>query len=90
MIDRFDGLAKRTGACLVPSCGYDSIPSDLGTLYAVSAVRSLVGATAPPAVDSVTVYQVHHAAARTQARPLTRGRPGWPAAGSAAVRCRRG
>jgi short subunit dehydrogenase-like uncharacterized protein len=31
-IDRCDALARETGARLVHSCGYDSIPSDLGTL----------------------------------------------------------
>ncbi|MDX5310001.1 MAG: saccharopine dehydrogenase NADP-binding domain-containing protein, partial [Rhodococcus sp. (in: high G+C Gram-positive bacteria)] len=29
-IDRFDDLARRTGARIVHSCGFDSIPSDLG------------------------------------------------------------
>ena len=31
-IDRFDGLARDSGARIVHSCGYDSIPSDLGVL----------------------------------------------------------
>ena len=31
-IDRTDAVAKETGARIVHSCGYDSIPSDLGTL----------------------------------------------------------
>ncbi|MEE2032999.1 saccharopine dehydrogenase family protein [Rhodococcus chondri] len=29
-IDRFDDIARRTGARIVHSCGFDSIPSDLG------------------------------------------------------------
>ncbi|NGP05231.1 enoyl-ACP reductase [Rhodococcus sp. 14C212] len=29
-IDRFDDVARRTGARIVHSCGFDSIPSDLG------------------------------------------------------------
>lgn len=33
MIDRYDALAKRTGARIVPCCGYDSIPSDLGVYF---------------------------------------------------------
>lgn len=31
-IDRVDGIARGTGARIVHSCGYDSIPSDLGVL----------------------------------------------------------
>jgi short subunit dehydrogenase-like uncharacterized protein len=31
-IDRFDAVARGSGARIVHSCGYDSIPSDLGTL----------------------------------------------------------
>ncbi|WP_252446489.1 saccharopine dehydrogenase NADP-binding domain-containing protein [Pseudonocardia humida] len=31
-IDEFDALARTTGARIVHSCGYDSIPSDLATL----------------------------------------------------------
>ncbi|KAI6243339.1 Sacchrp-dh-NADP domain-containing protein [Aphelenchoides fujianensis] len=29
----FDAEAKRTGACVVPGCGWDSIPCDLGVLF---------------------------------------------------------
>lgn len=32
VIDRYDALARETGARLVHSCGYDSIPSDLSAL----------------------------------------------------------
>lgn len=31
-IDRFDAVARETGARIVHSCGYDSVPSDLATL----------------------------------------------------------
>jgi short subunit dehydrogenase-like uncharacterized protein len=31
-IDRFDGVARESGARIVHSCGYDSIPSDLAVL----------------------------------------------------------
>jgi short subunit dehydrogenase-like uncharacterized protein len=31
-IDRFDAIAKKSGARIVHSCGFDSIPSDLGVL----------------------------------------------------------
>lgn len=33
MIERYEPLARQTGARLVPCCGYDSIPSDLGVYY---------------------------------------------------------
>ena len=31
-IDRFDAVARESGARIVHSCGYDSIPSDLAVL----------------------------------------------------------
>jgi short subunit dehydrogenase-like uncharacterized protein len=39
-IDRTDAVAKDTGARLVHSCGYDSIPSDLGTLLVAERARA--------------------------------------------------
>ena len=33
MIDQHQAAAERTGARIVHTCGFDSIPSDLGTLY---------------------------------------------------------
>ena len=33
MIDRYDGAAKASGARIVLSCGFDSIPFDLGVYY---------------------------------------------------------
>jgi short subunit dehydrogenase-like uncharacterized protein len=39
VIDNFDAAAKRTGARIVVSCGFDSIPSDLGVLALYDAVR---------------------------------------------------
>jgi short subunit dehydrogenase-like uncharacterized protein len=33
MIDRYDGVAKKSGARIVLSCGFDSIPFDLGVLF---------------------------------------------------------
>lgn len=44
-IDRFDAEAKRTGARIVPSCGFDSIPSDLGVLLLHRALGKLSRAT---------------------------------------------
>jgi len=39
-IERFDGVARESGARIVHSCGYDSIPSDLGVLL----LRAAAGA----------------------------------------------
>jgi short subunit dehydrogenase-like uncharacterized protein len=33
MIDRYEGLARQSGARIVHSCGFDSIPSDLGVRH---------------------------------------------------------
>jgi short subunit dehydrogenase-like uncharacterized protein len=33
MIARYEPLAKQTGARIVPCCGYDSIPSDMGVYF---------------------------------------------------------
>src|ERR1700691_4311633 len=38
-IDQFDVLAKESGARVVHSCGFDSIPSDLGVLLLHEAVK---------------------------------------------------
>ena len=39
MMDQHDQAAKKTGALIVPMCGFDSIPSDLGTLFAIQECR---------------------------------------------------
>ena len=39
-IDRFDEVAKRSGARIVHACGFDSIPSDLGVLAAAEQARA--------------------------------------------------
>ncbi|MFT4263419.1 MAG: saccharopine dehydrogenase NADP-binding domain-containing protein [Nocardioides sp.] len=45
----YDGVARGTGARLVHACGFDSIPHDLGVLFAVSAL----GADGPVAARGV-------------------------------------
>jgi short subunit dehydrogenase-like uncharacterized protein len=40
MIDRYDSKARAQGAFIVPSCGFDSVPSDLLTLVCVQALRA--------------------------------------------------
>lgn len=43
MIDRYEARARETGARLVPTCGFDSIPSDLGTLLLQEAIHERTG-----------------------------------------------
>eukprot|EP00450_Noctiluca_scintillans_P040323 CAMPEP_0194480348 /NCGR_PEP_ID=MMETSP0253-20130528/3175_1 /TAXON_ID=2966 /ORGANISM="Noctiluca scintillans" /LENGTH=409 /DNA_ID=CAMNT_0039319717 /DNA_START=48 /DNA_END=1277 /DNA_ORIENTATION=+ len=43
MLDRYNHVAQASGALIVPMSGYDSIPSDLGVLFAVRAVRERFG-----------------------------------------------
>lgn len=44
-IDRFDALAKKTGARIVHACGFDSIPSDLGVFLMHEAAGGPLGET---------------------------------------------
>ncbi len=39
VIERLDALARQTGARIVPFCGFDSVPSDLGAYMMVQALR---------------------------------------------------
>lgn len=39
MIDRYHEVAIKSHARIIPACGFDSIPSDLGTLMLVQALR---------------------------------------------------
>lgn len=57
LLDRFGDRAKANGALIVNHCGFDSLPSDLGALFAVNALRSRVGDTALH-IDSLVNYQV--------------------------------
>ncbi len=47
MIDRYDGAAKASGARIVFSCGFDSIPFDLGVQFLQKHVTAETGAAAP-------------------------------------------
>jgi short subunit dehydrogenase-like uncharacterized protein len=44
VIDRHHARAARDGTKIVPFCGFDSIPSDLGTLLVVRAIEAAYGA----------------------------------------------
>lgn len=52
MIDRYDATAKASGARIVHACGFDSIPSDLGTMLVQEAFKGRFGRYA----DKVTAY----------------------------------
>jgi short subunit dehydrogenase-like uncharacterized protein len=65
-MDRFGDRARASGSCIVNFCGYDSIPSDLGTFVAVNALRRKLGYAGgggedgfahPPAIRDVVAYQ---------------------------------
>ncbi|GJJ08506.1 hypothetical protein Clacol_002724 [Clathrus columnatus] len=43
MIDKYDFLAHKTGAIILPSCGYDSIPSDLSVYLSVKSLKQKLG-----------------------------------------------
>eukprot|EP00928_Gymnodinium_smaydae_P032389 TRINITY_DN23476_c0_g2_i1.p1 TRINITY_DN23476_c0_g2~~TRINITY_DN23476_c0_g2_i1.p1 ORF type:complete len:427 (-),score=51.36 TRINITY_DN23476_c0_g2_i1:43-1275(-) len=43
LLDRYHDSAEEKGVFIVPMSGYDSIPSDLGALFAVKHVRKLFG-----------------------------------------------
>ncbi len=45
MIDLYEPRAKETGARIVPSCGFDSIPSDMGVWYLQQRARERLGQT---------------------------------------------
>lgn len=43
MRERYNGLAKKTGARIVNSCGFESIPPDLTVLMALNALKKRIG-----------------------------------------------
>ncbi len=47
MIEQFDAKARETGARIVHSCGFDSIPFDLGVLFLQNAAQAEFGRPAP-------------------------------------------
>jgi len=44
MIEKYDGMAKDSGARIVHSCGFDSIPSDMGVFFLQAEARNRFGA----------------------------------------------
>jgi len=47
MLDAHEERARDSGARIVPSCGVDSIPSDLGVLFLQHEMHSRYGAPSP-------------------------------------------
>lgn len=47
MIERYQELARKTGARIVHSCGFDSIPSDMGVWHLQQASLAQTGAVCP-------------------------------------------
>ncbi len=43
MIEKYEGIAKKSGARIVFSCGFDSIPFDLGVLHLQNHARKTLG-----------------------------------------------
>lgn len=73
VIERDDGPARESGALIVPNCGFDSVPSDLGALRATSL---LAARTQSPCVQIQTVRFRH---------PLPLTVPGCPTRGITAT-----
>ncbi|MGY8633812.1 saccharopine dehydrogenase NADP-binding domain-containing protein [Bradyrhizobium sp. 14AA] len=46
MIDKYDAAAKESGARIVFSCGYDSVPFELGTFFVQEEAKRVFGAPA--------------------------------------------
>ncbi|KAH7121661.1 Saccharopine dehydrogenase-domain-containing protein [Dactylonectria macrodidyma] len=40
MIAKYEAIAKRTGAIMIPSCGFDSVPSDISAFVVVNHIRT--------------------------------------------------
>ena len=47
MLDAHEDEARRSGAVIVPTCGFDSIPSDLGVYYVQREMQARDGAPSP-------------------------------------------
>lgn len=47
MIDKYEAAAKASGAHIVFSCGYDSVPFELGTFFVQEEARRVFGTPAP-------------------------------------------
>jgi hypothetical protein len=48
MIDKYEAAAKESGARIVFSCGYDSVPFELGTFFVQEEAKRVFGAAGTP------------------------------------------
>ncbi|KAG8791765.1 hypothetical protein FRC12_008186 [Ceratobasidium sp. 428] len=56
IIEEYDYLAHKTGACIVPASGFDSIPSDLAAYLSVQTLeKKLLGSGLPTPLDIKSV-----------------------------------
>lgn len=90
LIDRHDAAARASGALLVPCCGFDSVPADLGALYtALQLPRD--GAVAVDAYFTARGgFSGGTLASALEALAGPQGRPRGPRGGSSARSARRG
>ncbi|CAE6417317.1 unnamed protein product [Rhizoctonia solani] len=56
IIERYDYLAHKTGACIVPCSGYDSIPSDIAAYVGRRALEKQLGGKEPKRISSTTAH----------------------------------
>ncbi|CAE6527026.1 unnamed protein product [Rhizoctonia solani] len=56
IIERYDYLAHKTGACIVPCSGYDSIPSDLAAYLGQKGLEKQLGGKTPEHITSTTAH----------------------------------
>ena len=47
MIDKYEAAAKESGARIVFSCGFDSVPFELGAFFVQEEARRVFGAPVP-------------------------------------------
>ncbi|WVQ94909.1 hypothetical protein IAU59_001995 [Kwoniella sp. CBS 9459] len=57
IIPRYHDLASSTGACIVPSCGFDSVPSDITLYTALKTLQTKYGKQATIA-DSTSFFKL--------------------------------
>lgn len=57
MIYKYDYLASKTGAAIIPACGFDSVPADLLVLLANKTIKDTLGPDAGLG-HSLTVYDM--------------------------------
>ncbi|OCF43719.1 hypothetical protein I317_02472 [Kwoniella heveanensis CBS 569] len=57
IIPRYHDLASSTGACIVPSCGFDSVPSDITLYTALKTLQTKYGKQATIA-DSTSLFKL--------------------------------